>query len=65
MKHILIIKDVWKRANLDAKETFSKIQCDRNYHPKKKTVMALCIALQLDRKTFDQVPERTGRLVKQ
>ena len=40
-------KDVWKLANLDRKH-FSKIQCDANYHPKKKTVMALCIALQLD-----------------
>lgn len=40
-------KDVWKRANLDRKH-FSKIQCDKNYHPKKKTVMALCIALQLN-----------------
>lgn len=40
-------KDVWKRANLDRKH-FSKMQCDQNYHPKKKTVMALCIALQLD-----------------
>ena len=40
-------KDVWKRANLDRK-LFSKIQCNANYHPQKKTVMALCIALQLD-----------------
>lgn len=40
-------KDVWKNANLDRKH-FSKIQCDKNYHPKKKTVMALCIALHLD-----------------
>ena len=40
-------KDVWKRANLDRKH-YSKMQCDQNYHPKKKTVMALCIALQLD-----------------
>ena len=40
-------KDVWKRANLDRKH-FSKIQCDTHYHPKKKTVMALCIALKLD-----------------
>ena len=40
-------KDIWKRANLDRKH-FSKIQCDEKYHPKKKTVMALCIALKLD-----------------
>lgn len=40
-------KDIWKRANLDRKH-FSKIQCDEKYHPKKKTVMALCIALELD-----------------
>ncbi len=40
-------KDVWKRANLDRKH-FSKIQCNKEYHPKKKTVMALCIALKLD-----------------
>lgn len=40
-------KDVWKRANLDRK-LFSKIQCNKNYHPKKKTVFALCIALHLN-----------------
>ncbi len=40
-------KDVWKRANLDRKH-FSKIQCNAHYHPKKKTIMALCIALKLD-----------------
>lgn len=40
-------KDVWKRANMDRKH-FSKIQCDAQYHPRKKTVMALCIALHLN-----------------
>lgn len=40
-------KDVWKNANMDRKH-FSKIQCDEHYHPKKKTVMALRIALHLD-----------------
>lgn len=40
-------KDVWKRANMDRK-LFSKIQCNADYHPKKKTVLALCIALELD-----------------
>ena len=50
-------KDVWKRANLDRKH-FSKIQCDQNYHPKKKTVMALCIALQL---TLEQSKDLLAR----
>ena len=53
-------KDVWKRANLDRKH-FSKIQCDQNYHPKKKTVMALCMHFSLiwnSQKTC--LPERTG-----
>ncbi|MGN0732601.1 MAG: macro domain-containing protein [Emergencia sp.] len=39
--------EVYKRANLDRKH-FSKIQCNANYHPSKKTAMALCIALKLD-----------------
>ena len=39
--------EVYTRANLDRKH-FSKIQCNVNYYPSKKTAMALCIALQLD-----------------
>lgn len=50
-------KDIWKKANLDRKH-FSKIQCDIHYHPKKKTVMALCIALQLD---LDQTKDLLAR----
>lgn len=40
-------KDVWKRAGLDRK-LFSKIWRNENYHPSKKTVMALCLGLRLD-----------------
>ncbi len=43
-------KDIWKRANMDRK-LFSKIQCNDDYHPRKKTVLALCIALELDLET--------------
>lgn len=50
-------KDVWKRANLDRKH-FSKIQCDKNYHPKKRTVMALCIALELNLEQSKDLLER-------
>lgn len=40
-------KSIWKASNLDRKH-FSKIQCEPNYHPRKKTVLALCIGLKLD-----------------
>ena len=38
---------VYKKANLDRK-LFSKIQCSEDYIPRKKTILALAIALRLN-----------------
>ena len=39
--------EVYKRANMD-KRHFSKIKCDKNYHPQKETAITLALALELD-----------------
>ena len=52
-------KEVWRRANIDRKH-FSKIRCDENCKPKKKTVMSLCIALKLNLEESKDLMARAG-----
>lgn len=49
--------DVYKKANLDRK-LFSKIRCNVDYTPKKKTAVALAIALKLN---LDETKDLLGR----
>ncbi len=50
---------VYKKANMN-RQHFSKINCDPSYIPKKTTVIALCIALELDIMDAEDLMQRAG-----
>lgn len=49
--------EVYKKANVDRK-LFSKIRCNPDYHPSKKTALALAVALELN---MDQTMDLLSR----
>lgn len=50
---------VYKKANIDRK-LFSRIRCNKDYHPTKKTAVALAIALELDMPALQDLLSRAG-----
>ncbi len=51
--------EVYKKAHLD-RRIFSKIRNEKNYTPSKRTVLAIAIALELDRKETLSLLNRAG-----
>ena len=51
--------DIYKKAMID-RRLFSKIRSNKKYIPAKRTVIALCLALQLSREDADKLLSSAG-----